>query len=155
MTPRAFKDKSIALLAGGMFEAHAQHDAQELLAHLLDGLHEDLNQGGCVGNTAVGNGSDEMQAARAWRSHVKRNKSIIVDLFHGQLRSAVRCNSCGHASRTYDPFMYLSLPLDGGGTAGNSGKPKATPRRPSPMRRRRPSDSPCSANVASCESVPR
>ena len=84
----------------------------------------DEPQGG--GDTASSNGTteirdgSEMQAARAWRSHVKRNKSIIVDLFQGQLRSAVHCNckGCGHASSTYDPFMYLSLPLGDDGTGG-------------------------------------
>ncbi len=40
-----------------------------------------------------------------------RNRSIVVDLFHGQLKSCVRCLSCGHTSVRFDPFTYLSLPL--------------------------------------------
>ena len=35
----------------------------------------------------------------------------MVDLFHGQLKSCVRCLSCGHTSVRFDPFTYLSLPL--------------------------------------------
>ena len=40
-----------------------------------------------------------------------RNQSVIVDLFHGQLKSQVRCKECGHVSVKFDPFNYLSLPL--------------------------------------------
>lgn len=32
-------------------------------------------------------------------------------MFHGQYESAVQCVRCNVVSRTYDPFMYLSLPL--------------------------------------------
>lgn len=41
----------------------------------------------------------------------QRNRSIIVDLFQGQLRSALECGVCGKQSVTFDPFMYLSVPL--------------------------------------------
>ena len=40
-----------------------------------------------------------------------RNQSVIVDLFHGQLKSQVRCKECGNVSVKFDPFNYLSLPL--------------------------------------------
>lgn len=40
-----------------------------------------------------------------------RDRSIIVDLFQGQLRSTVICAACGHMSICFDPFMYLSVPL--------------------------------------------
>ena len=40
-----------------------------------------------------------------------RNKSVIVDLFQGQLKSQVRCKTCGHISVRFDPFTFLSLPL--------------------------------------------
>lgn len=48
---------------------------------------------------------------QAWENHLIRNQSIIVDLFHGQLKSQVRCQECGHTSVRFDPFNYLSLPL--------------------------------------------
>ena len=40
-----------------------------------------------------------------------RNNSIIVDYFQGQLKSTLVCPDCGKISITFDPFMYLSLPL--------------------------------------------
>ena len=48
---------------------------------------------------------------QAWDNHLLRNQSVIVDLFHGQLKSQVRCKECGHVSVKFDPFNYLSLPL--------------------------------------------
>ena len=52
-----------------------------------------------------------MQGTVAWEQHLLRNRSCIVDLFQGQLCSAVTCNVCGNVSRTFDPFTSLSLPL--------------------------------------------
>lgn len=49
--------------------------------------------------------------SQAWENHLRRNRSIVVDLFHGQLRSQVKCKTCGHISARFDPFNFLSLPL--------------------------------------------
>lgn len=43
-----------------------------------------------------------------------RNDSLIVSLFQGQLKSSVECPVCGKVSSTYNPFMYLSLPIPKG-----------------------------------------
>lgn len=50
-------------------------------------------------------------SSQAWENHLRRNRSIVVDLFHGQLRSQVKCKTCGHISARFDPFNFLSLPL--------------------------------------------
>ncbi|XP_028419298.1 ubiquitin carboxyl-terminal hydrolase 32-like, partial [Dendronephthya gigantea] len=47
----------------------------------------------------------------AWDNHLKRNKSIVVDLFQGQLKSCVRCLQCSHISVRFDPYTFLSLPI--------------------------------------------
>lgn len=96
------------------FNGFQQHDSQELLAFLLDGLHEDLNrvqEKPYVELKDSDGRADEEVAKEAWENHVVRNRSIIVDLFHGQLQSTVTCNVCGHISVRFDPFNYLSLPL--------------------------------------------
>jgi ubiquitin C-terminal hydrolase len=46
-----------------------------------------------------------------WARYVHRNKSVIVDLFQGQLQSRLRCLTCGHQSTTYNAFTSLSLPI--------------------------------------------
>jgi hypothetical protein len=87
------------------------------LAFLIDGLHEDVNlvkhkpyyeDSGDSENRAI----DDI-AATAWQRHLARNRSVVVDLFHGLLKSSVTClqPGCGKASVTFDPFMCLSLSL--------------------------------------------
>jgi ubiquitin carboxyl-terminal hydrolase 2/21 len=39
------------------------------------------------------------------------DNSKVVDIFVGQLKSTLRCTSCGHCSVTFDPFWDLSLPI--------------------------------------------
>ncbi|CAI6345795.1 unnamed protein product [Macrosiphum euphorbiae] len=96
------------------FNGFQQHDSQELLAFLLDGLHEDLNRvhGKPYSELTDSEGRPDVTVAEeAWENHIVRNKSIVVDLFHGQLKSKVTCKKCGHESVRFDPFNYLSLPL--------------------------------------------
>lgn len=96
------------------FSGFQQNDSQELLAFLLDGLHEDLNRVAekpYVELKDSNNRPDIICAQEAWENHLLRNKSIIVDLFHGQLKSAVRCRACNTESVRFDPFNYLTLPL--------------------------------------------
>ena len=52
-----------------------------------------------------------MVAKEAWENYKLRNDSIIVDIFHGLLKSTVQCPECDKISVTFDPFCYLSLPL--------------------------------------------
>ncbi|KAL0088271.1 hypothetical protein F4703DRAFT_1734652 [Phycomyces blakesleeanus] len=96
------------------FTGYMQHDSQELLAFLLDGLHEDLNRilkKPYVELPDFDNMSDNEIAECSWKYHKARNDSIIVDLFQGQFKSRLVCNECDKVSVTFDPFMYLSLPL--------------------------------------------
>lgn len=69
-----------------------QHDSQELLAWLLDALHEDLNRVTKKQYTELkdsGGRPDEIVAEEAWQQHLARDHSIITDLFYGQLKSKV------------------------------------------------------------------
>ncbi|KAL7302856.1 hypothetical protein TKK_0004088 [Trichogramma kaykai] len=54
---------------------------------------------------------DEVEADKHWSKHLEENRSIIVDTFQGQFKSTVVCEACKHVSMTYEPFMYLSVPL--------------------------------------------
>ncbi|XP_029830554.2 ubiquitin carboxyl-terminal hydrolase 32 isoform X2 [Ixodes scapularis] len=96
------------------FNGFQQHDSQELLAFLLDGLHEDLNRVQekpyVELKDSAGRPDDEV-AREAWENHALRNRSVVVDLFHGQLQSTVTCKVCSHTSVRFDPFNFLSLPL--------------------------------------------
>ena len=113
LTPKTFKDSL------GKFNEHfagnEQHDAQELLAFLLDGLSEDLNR--IVEKPYIeapdsdGKLNDAELADIWWSNHLKREMSIIVALFTGQYKSLLTCRSCKYESARFEPFLYLQLPL--------------------------------------------
>ena len=76
------------------FSGFQQQDSQELLAFLLDGLHEDLNRVVIKPYDELKDSDgrpDDVVAQEAWENHIRRNQSVIVDLFHGQLKSKVTC----------------------------------------------------------------
>lgn len=81
---------------------------------LLDGLHEDLNlvrEKEYVELEEANGRPDAVVAAEAWAKHLKRNRSVVVDTLHGQLKSKVVCPTCRRTSVTFDPFSILSVPL--------------------------------------------
>ncbi|PNJ54900.1 USP8 isoform 5 [Pongo abelii] len=96
------------------FAGYSQQDSQELLLFLMDGLHEDLNKADNRKRYKEENNDhlDDFKAAEhAWQKHKQLNESIIVALFQGQFKSTVQCLTCHKKSRTFEAFMYLSLPL--------------------------------------------
>ncbi|XP_018417100.1 PREDICTED: ubiquitin carboxyl-terminal hydrolase 15 isoform X2 [Nanorana parkeri] len=112
VTPRAFKTQ-VGRFAP-QFSGYQQQDCQELLAFLLDGLHEDLNRirkKPYIQLKDAEGRPDEVVAEEAWENHIKRNDSIIVDIFHGLFKSTLVCPECSKISVTFDPFCYLTLPL--------------------------------------------
>lgn len=97
------------------FSGYMQQDSQELMAFLLDGLHEDFNR--ITKKPYIANRADvdlrpnHIVAQESWENYKKRNDSIIVDTFHGLLKSTLVCPDCELISVTFDPFCYLSLPM--------------------------------------------
>nr|CAB3267545.1 ubiquitin carboxyl-terminal hydrolase 15 [Phallusia mammillata] len=96
------------------FSGYQQHDSQELLSFLIDGLHEDLNRISAKPYIEMQEANDRPHtevALESWDNHRKRNSSVIVDTLHGLFRSTVDCPECPRISFTFDPFCFLSLPL--------------------------------------------
>ncbi|KAG0234178.1 ubiquitin-specific protease doa4 [Mortierella sp. GBA43] len=104
------------------FKGSEQHDSQEFLSFLLDGLHEDLKSlpRPPPPNDDEGSEADEARMERlpefeaseiAWQRYLRRDSSIIVRLFQGQFKNRLTCTKCGRTSTTYNAFMYLALPI--------------------------------------------
>ena len=96
------------------FAGYQQQDSQEFMLFLLDGLHEDLNRvkkKPYLESKDSDGRPDEAVAAEAWSMHKQREDSIVVDTFHGQLKSHVTCRNCQKVSVKIDAFSSLSLPL--------------------------------------------
>jgi ubiquitin carboxyl-terminal hydrolase 4/11/15 len=86
------------------FSGYQQHDTQELLAFLLDGLHEDLNRiikKPYIELPDFDGMKDAEIAKRSWDYHRARNDSVIVDLFQGQFKSRLICEECRNVSTRY------------------------------------------------------
>lgn len=113
VNPQAFKSQ-IQKFAP-RFMGYSQQDAQEFLRYLLQGLHEDVNRlvskPTPIHTDIDDNLSDNQKASESWRRYLRFDDSKIVDLFVGQLKSTLRCTTCGHTSVTFDPFWDLSLPI--------------------------------------------
>ncbi|KAK7685732.1 hypothetical protein QCA50_011077 [Cerrena zonata] len=120
LTPIPFR-RSICQYAS-QFQGTEQHDSQEFLQFLLDGLHEDLNR---VTQKPPMNMTPEREAEletlptqiaseQEWQNYLTRNRSLVVDLFQGQFRNQLQCLTCRQTSTTYNSFMYLTLPIPTG-----------------------------------------
>lgn len=119
------------------FVGYDQHDSQELAIYLLDALHEDTNRvrkKPYVENPEQSTTeTDDDAATKAWDVHLQREDSFIVHNFMGQIKSRLQCpnnggssnatnlaavvdvekKACGRVSTTFDPCMYLSVPIPG------------------------------------------
>mmetsp|Transcript_7503 Transcript_7503/g.21917 ORF Transcript_7503/g.21917 Transcript_7503/m.21917 type:complete len:1185 (+) Transcript_7503:311-3865(+) len=106
--------RAIALFAP-RFAGYQQHDAQEFLAYLLDGLHEDLNRirkAPYVEMPDVTDGHNMAVAgAEAWNAHQRRNDSLVMDTIYGQFKSTCICPRCKRVSVSFDAFNHISLEL--------------------------------------------
>lgn len=96
------------------FSGYQQHDTQELLAFLLDGLHEDLNRiikKPYIELPDFDGMKDTEIAKRSWDYHHARNDSVIVDLFQGQFKSRLICKDCKNASTMYHVYHRVIFTL--------------------------------------------
>ena len=97
------------------FRGYGQQDSNEFMSVFLDYLNEDLNKTTkkeYIEMKEKGeNETDEECAKRFWECNLKRNDSIITDLFCGQFKSTITCPQCGWINITFDPFDTINLPL--------------------------------------------
>ena len=97
------------------FRGYGQQDSNEFMSVFLDYLNEDLNAATIKEyielNEKGENETDEECAKRFWDCNLRRNDSIITDLFCGQFKSTITCPDCNIINITFDPFDTVNLPL--------------------------------------------
>ncbi|BEI95738.1 hypothetical protein CcaverHIS631_0106870 [Cutaneotrichosporon cavernicola] len=117
LSPITFRQSIISF--NDLFAGNLQHDSQEFLSFVLDGLHEDLNrvkQKPQIEMTpdrerALETLSPSVASDKEWILYRQRDDSFIVDLFQGQYMSRTTCLTCRKTSTVYDSFMWLTLDL--------------------------------------------
>lgn len=60
------------------------------------------------------NGSLKEKAKLAegfWMNYIRDNNTVIASSYQGMHKSTITCSVCEHVSCTYEPFMYLALPI--------------------------------------------
>ncbi|KAK0466830.1 ubiquitin carboxyl-terminal hydrolase 4 [Desarmillaria tabescens] len=121
LTPLDFR-RTIAQLQS-QYAGTEQHDSQEFLSFLLDGIHEDLNRVTLKPPAVALTPQEEAEmeklpaciaSDREWSRWMSRNNSVIADYFQGQFRNQLQCMTCNTTSTTYNVFSILQLPIPSG-----------------------------------------
>lgn len=55
-----------------------------------------------------------IQSNEWWDYYLKRDNSIICDIFQGQIISTVKCKKCDHKSVTFDNLWGIPVSLSRG-----------------------------------------
>ena len=96
------------------FSGFGQHDAQELLSSIIDALHEETNRVGEKPLVEIAkqgpNESDDDAAAAAEEAFRRRDDSPVYDQLLGLVKSVLTLPG-GTTSTTFEPIMYLSVPI--------------------------------------------
>ena len=107
------KFKYAISLCNDHFKGNSQQDTHEFLIFLIDSLHEDLNK---VNDKKYiekeeRDLSDELKSKIEWNNILRRNQSIIIDLFYGLFKSTVTCSNCNKSFISFNAFSSLSVEL--------------------------------------------
>ena len=92
-----------------------QQDAMEFISYLLNYFHEDLNrihEKPYIEMKSQDEKETDIQGSERFNNyHLKRENSIIIDLFNGQFQNVVQCRKCLIENITYEPFNSITLPI--------------------------------------------
>ena len=95
------------------FRGMSQQDTHEFVTFLIDSLHEDLNR--VKEKKYIEKEErelpDEIKSKIEWNNYLRRNQSILVDLFYGQFKSTVTCSECKKSCIDFNIFSSLSVNL--------------------------------------------
>lgn len=118
-TPSNFKN-TIGII-DERYSDNNQQDTHEFMTFLIDSLHEDLNK--VINKPSIERKDsesiyytsnellDDKKSIIEWNNFLKRNQSIMVDLFYGQYKTTILCPYCDHKSINFSIYLNLQLPI--------------------------------------------
>ena len=100
-------------LCNERFGGRSQQDTHEFVTFLIDSLHEDLNR--VYNKIYIAKEerelSDKFKSKIEWNNFLRRNQSILVDLFYGLFKSSVICSVCNRSCVDFNTFSSISVNL--------------------------------------------
>ncbi|CAF1391358.1 unnamed protein product [Rotaria sordida] len=118
--------KTIISNLNKQYSGNEQNDAQEFLLFLMNTIHDELNLANTqryrqkpknsfssitISSQSSSSIASSELAHRAWLEYIDLNQSIITSTFSAQLHSTLCCNQCKQESKTFEPYLLLSLPI--------------------------------------------
>jgi ubiquitin carboxyl-terminal hydrolase 8 len=112
ISPLEFRDRFADFKP--QFKGRAQHDSQEFLRFIIDGIHEEVNVTEPERSKRIKK-PEPKSANEAFLLYVKYvDNSSLVKIFVGQLTSVIKCTQCQYQSYCWDTFWDISLSLPKG-----------------------------------------
>ena len=91
-----------------------QSDAAEFLQFLLDSIHSGISRQVHMeisGTPKSIHDTMHVKALQSWVDFYKKEYSLIVENFFGQMQTVATCGKCGAISSKYEPWMMLKVPI--------------------------------------------
>ena len=112
--PEEFKNKISKM--NPLFEGVAANDAKDLVNFIILTLHEELNK---VRETEINSSTINLDQTNSKlmfnyfvQNFMKKNQSIISDLFYGVNCCITICNACGVKTYNYQSYFFIVFPLE-------------------------------------------
>jgi ubiquitin C-terminal hydrolase len=104
--------------ANKMWGMRQHQDSQELMTFIFNKIEEEISQkvifipGGTSSSTSISISSIYILLAHnMWQQFIKKEYSIIKNLFGGMTHILITCNSCKNISHNFDIFQILQLSI--------------------------------------------
>lgn len=114
--PRKFKTTLDELIPN--FRGYSQQDSHEFLSLILDMLHEEFKTDVEILEIIQPEKIDYEKmdvldnGIKFYTNFIKKNHSIILDIFYGIFVFEIKCVKCGNCNYNYEPFNTIELDLN-------------------------------------------
>ena len=91
------------------FDNKNQNDSPEFIIDFLNELSSNLNLARLYPD--VEESLYDTYEDRKWKKYIRKEHSIIQDLFYGMISTNHTCSNCNSSSKSYEVFLSLNLPI--------------------------------------------